>query len=109
MLRAEIERLAREKYQHTELLRQVTGIGPVTSLAYVLTLETPLRFAKSRDVGPYLGLVPAQEDSWWQSTAIRHQQGGRQDVTQAAGGQCPLHPRTVRASLRFTTIWNEAV
>jgi transposase len=58
-----IEHLAREKYQHTELLRQVTGIGPVTSLAYVLTLETPLRFAKSRDVGPYLGLVPAQEDS----------------------------------------------
>ena len=58
-----IEQLAREKYQHTELLRQVTGIGPVTSLAYVLTLETPLRFARSRDVGPYLGLVPAQEDS----------------------------------------------
>jgi transposase len=58
-----IEQLAREKYQHTHLLRQVTGIGPVTSLAYVLTLETPLRFARSRDVGPYLGLVPAQEDS----------------------------------------------
>jgi transposase len=58
-----IEQLAREKYQHTELLRQVTGIGSVTSLAYVLTLETPLRFAKSRDVGPYVGLVPAQEDS----------------------------------------------
>ncbi len=58
-----IEQLAREKYQHTELLRQVTGIGPVTSLAYVLTLETPLRFARSRDVGPYLGLVPAQEES----------------------------------------------
>jgi transposase len=58
-----IEQLAREKYQHTKLLRQVTGVGPVTSLAYVLTLETPLRFAKSRDVGPYLGLVPEQEDS----------------------------------------------
>ena len=56
-----IEQLAREKYQHTALLRQVTGIGPVTSLAYVLTLETPLRFAKSRDVGPYLGLAPAQD------------------------------------------------
>ncbi len=58
-----IEQLAGEKYQHTKLLRQVTGVGPVTSLAYVLTLETPLRFAKSRDVGPYLGLVPGQEDS----------------------------------------------
>jgi len=35
----------------------------VTALAYVLTLETPLRFARSRDVGPYLGLAPKQEDS----------------------------------------------
>jgi transposase len=58
-----IEKLASEKYVHTKLLRQVTGVGPVTELAYVLTLETPLRFAKSRDVGPYLGLVPQQEDS----------------------------------------------
>jgi transposase len=38
-------------------------VGPLTSLAYVLTLENPDRFAKSRDVGPYLGLVPKQEDS----------------------------------------------
>jgi transposase len=44
-------------------LRQVNGVGPVTSLAYVLTLETPQHFKKSRDVGPYLGLVPQQEDS----------------------------------------------
>lgn len=58
-----IEKLASEKYEHTQLLRQVKGVGPLTSLAYVLTLENPERFAKSRDVGPYLGLVPKQEDS----------------------------------------------
>jgi transposase len=58
-----IEKLGREKYGHTELLRQVKGVGPLTSLAYVLTLENPERFRKSRDVGPYLGLVPKQEDS----------------------------------------------
>ena len=29
----------------------------------MLTLENPDGFAKSRDVGPYLGLVPKQEDS----------------------------------------------
>ncbi len=58
-----IEQLASKKYRHTQLLRQVTGVGPITALAYVLTLETPLRFARSRDVGPYLGLVPKQEDS----------------------------------------------
>jgi transposase len=41
----------------------VKGVGPITALAYVLTLENPQRFVKSRDVGPYLGLVPKQEDS----------------------------------------------
>jgi len=58
-----IEKLASEKYGHTGLLRQVKGVGPITALAYVLTLENPERFVKSRDVGPYLGLVPKQEDS----------------------------------------------
>jgi len=58
-----IEELGREKYGHTSLLRQVKGVGPITALAYVLTLENAQRFAKSRDVGPYLGLVPKQEDS----------------------------------------------
>ena len=58
-----IEKLGSEKYGHTALLRQVKGVGPITSLAYVLTLENPRRFGKSRDVGPYLGLVPRQEDS----------------------------------------------
>jgi transposase len=58
-----IEKLGREKYGHTALLRQVKGVGPITALAYVLTLENPARFVKSRDVGPYLGLVPRQEDS----------------------------------------------
>src|SRR5215472_1407638 len=51
-----IEEMANQKYGHTKLLRQVKGVGPITALAYVLTLENPERFAKSRDVGPYLGL-----------------------------------------------------
>jgi len=57
-----VEELAK-KYGHTKLLRQVKGVGALTSLAYVLTLEKPERFPKSRDVGPYVGLVPKQEDS----------------------------------------------
>jgi transposase len=59
----QVEELGSEKYGHTKLVRQVTGVGPVTALAYVLTLENPNRFVKSRDVGPYLGLVPNQGDS----------------------------------------------
>ena len=42
-----IEELGREKYEHTTLLRQVKGVGPITALAYVLTLENPERFVKS--------------------------------------------------------------
>jgi transposase len=48
-----IEKLSSEKYGHTALLRQVKGVGPITALAYILTLENPERFVKSRDVGPY--------------------------------------------------------
>ena len=66
-----IEKLGREKYGHTQLLRQVKGVGPLTSLAYVLTLENPNRFRKSRDVGPYVGLVPRQEDSGGSQPQLR--------------------------------------
>lgn len=52
-----------EKYPETETLRAVPGVGPVTSLAFVLTLEEHARFAKSRDVGPYLGLTPRRDQS----------------------------------------------
>ncbi len=58
-----VSALARKKYPETELLRQVKGVGDLTSLTYVLTLEKPERFQKSRDVGAYVGLVPRQDDS----------------------------------------------
>jgi len=44
-------------------LRQVEGIGPLTALTFVLTIEDPYRFQKSRSVGAYLGLVPARDQS----------------------------------------------
>ena len=58
-----IARLSLERYPETRLLRQVRGVGPVTALAYILTIEDPERFTKSRDVPAYLGLVPRQDDS----------------------------------------------
>ena len=44
-------------------MRQVQGVGPLTSLAYVLTLEDPQRFARSRTVAAYLGLTPRRDQS----------------------------------------------
>lgn len=56
--------LLRTGYPQAEQLRcQIPGVGPITVLAYVLSLGDPHRFAKSRQVGAYFGLVPAQRDS----------------------------------------------
>lgn len=59
----EIERLAGEDYPETRVLRQIKGVGALTALAFVLTLEDPARFAHSREVGPCLGLVPRRSQS----------------------------------------------
>ena len=59
----QLEAISKETYPETELLRQVEGIGPLTALTFVLTLEDPYRFEKSRSVGAYLGLVPARDQS----------------------------------------------
>jgi transposase len=58
-----LETISKESYPETDLLRQVEGIGPLTALTFVLTLEDPYRFEKSRSVGAYLGLVPAADQS----------------------------------------------
>jgi transposase len=72
----EIERLCTERYAETRLLRQVQGVGPITALAYVLTLEDPHRFARSRSVGSYLGLRPRQRDSGEQRPQLRITKAG---------------------------------
>ena len=45
------------------LLRSVPGIGVVSVLAYVSTVEDPARFTRSRSVGAHMGLTPRQYQS----------------------------------------------
>ena len=59
----QIEMVSKTVYPETTRLLQVPGVGPVTSLAFVLTIEDSSRFKKARDVGPFLGLVPRQRQS----------------------------------------------
>src|SRR5215204_5746688 len=44
----QLETISKEHYPETDLLRQVEGIGPLTALTFVLTVEDPHRFANSR-------------------------------------------------------------
>jgi transposase len=41
-----LEEIATKHYLQTKLLRQVPGVGALTSLTFVLTLEDPHRFSK---------------------------------------------------------------
>lgn len=57
-------------------LRQIPGVGPILSLTFVLTIEDPRRFSRSRDIGPYLGLVPKQDQSGRTNKQLRISKAG---------------------------------
>jgi transposase len=63
LLERQIAQLSDQRYPETLCFQQVPGVGPVTALAYLLTIEDPSRFSKSRRVGPYLGLTPRRDQS----------------------------------------------
>jgi transposase len=70
-LDANIEQIARTQYPETELLRQVSGVGTLIALTFVLTVEDRDRFQKSRDVGCYVGLRPKQSESGQSQPQLR--------------------------------------
>ncbi|MGH7096438.1 MAG: transposase [Stellaceae bacterium] len=60
----------------------VPGIGALSSLAYVSTVEDPRRFSRSRAVGAHLGLTPRRHRA-----ALRSRQGAG-----SLGAQAVRHP-----------------
>ena len=86
-----VEKLAKEKYPETTVLRQIWGVGEITSVSYVLTIEDKGRFEKSRDVGPYLGLRPRRSQSSESDPELR--------ITKA--GDCFLRSLLVECAQRI--------
>lgn len=52
-----------KKYPETLLLQQISGIGPITSIAFVLIVGDPNRFENPARLCAYLGVVPRQDQS----------------------------------------------
>jgi transposase len=71
-----VETLCETKYPVTKRLRQIVGIGPVTALSFVLTIEDPELFEHPRDVGAYLGLVPKRDQSGGLDKQLRISKAG---------------------------------
>jgi len=76
----ELKRTATERYPATAALQQIPGVGPIVSLAYVLTLDDPKRFPGARSVGAYLGLVPCKRDSGDSSPQLRITKAGDREM-----------------------------
>jgi len=58
-----VEQIARSEYPETARLKQVAGVGDLIATTYVLTVEDPGRFRRSRDAGCYVGLRPKRSES----------------------------------------------
>ncbi|HTT22397.1 MAG TPA: IS110 family transposase [Candidatus Sulfotelmatobacter sp.] len=58
-----IAKMINERYPETALLKQVKGVGDLIAATYVLTIEDPHRFRKSRDAGCFVGLQPGRRNS----------------------------------------------
>jgi transposase len=58
-----IEHIATEVHPEVARLKQVKGVGTLIALTYVLTLDDPQRFRRSRDAGCFLGLRPGRRNS----------------------------------------------
>jgi transposase len=71
-----IAQVAGVRYPETALLRQIPGVGPITALCFVLTLEDPHRFPQSRGVGAYLGLCPREHQSGDRAPQLRISKAG---------------------------------
>ncbi len=58
-----IAMLSEKEFPETKIFSAITGVGPITALAFVLIIEDPKHFKNSRDIGPFLGLIPRQDQS----------------------------------------------
>jgi transposase len=57
--------VAQEAKKRPDVWRLMThpGVGPITAPAYVLIIGTPERFARGKQIGNYVGLIPSEDSS----------------------------------------------
>jgi transposase len=73
-----LAKIAQAHYPEVAHLQQVDGIGPVISVAFVLAVEDPKRFARSRQIGSWLGLCPRSHASGDSNPQLRISKAGDQ-------------------------------
>jgi transposase len=75
LLDKRIEQIAK-KYPDVEVISQIDGVGTLTALVFLLTIEDKNRFAKSRTAGAYFGLRPRNNQSGEDDPQLRITKAG---------------------------------
>jgi transposase len=87
----------------TQRLMTVPGVGPITALAYITTLDDAARFKKSIDVGAFLGLTPRRHQSGdmdWSGRISKCGDRNLRSLLYAAGStliNCTRKPSSLKA------------
>ena len=94
------------RYPETARLRQVTGVGPITALAYVRDARgSAARSRAVANVGPYLGLRPKRYQSGHERSARSASAKAGDAVSAAhAGAGGAVHPRALWAGHGAATL-----
>lgn len=71
-----IDQMIAEEFPEAQKMQTIPGVGPITALAFILIVGSPDRFAKSPDVGPFLGLVPGRDQSGGSDKPMRITKAG---------------------------------
>jgi transposase len=89
----QVESQGKRRFPITQHLQSIPGVGPVTSLAFAVTVGDPHRFKKSRAVGSYFGLRPRRDESGASAPELRITKAGDSFVRKllVQGAQCLLH------------------
>ena len=70
-----IERIAK-RYPDVTVVTQINGVGTLTGLTYILTIDDKNRFKKSRMAGAFLGLRPRKQESGESDPQLRITKAG---------------------------------
>ena len=70
----------RQREGDAALLDTITGVGPVTSAAFLAAVGDVSTFGSARDAGPYFGLVPRQDQSGGTDKQLRISKEGNEIV-----------------------------
>jgi transposase len=100
-LKALDERLARRAEQDPVCRRflAIPGIGPISALSFISSIEDPARFRRNADVGAFLGLVPVVRQSGQSVTRLRISKAGDAMTRGHLSTAAVIHLRFGKSSL----------